>query len=106
MLPSSITAMAVFAGADRQHWLPFDWKTVKQLQEAVMKYGVDNKHVLQLLSTFFKNQVLTQVDIRALAELMLPPTAYLLFMDKWERKAEVAVLENIHRVQGDPLRLV
>lgn len=38
MLPSSITAMAVFAGADRQHWLPFDWKTVKQLQEAVMKY--------------------------------------------------------------------
>ncbi|XP_071664086.1 uncharacterized protein [Patagioenas fasciata] len=106
MSPGSITAMPVHIdNRGQRQWSPFDWKTVKQLQSAVMQYGMDNKHVMQLINSFFKGQVLTQTDIRALIELLLPPTGYLLFLDTWQGKVELAVLENVRLPADDPLRL-
>ncbi|OPJ69278.1 hypothetical protein AV530_012370 [Patagioenas fasciata monilis] len=106
MLPGSITAIPVHIdNRGQRQWSPFDWKKVKQLQSAVMQYSMDNKHVMQLINSFFKGQVLTPTDIRALMELLLPPTGYLLFLDKWQRKVELAVLENVHLPADDPLQL-
>jgi len=62
MLPNSLTAFPVFTQGNQRIWSPFDWKTVSQLQKTVMNYGLDNKQVMTLVTTFFKNQILVPAD--------------------------------------------
>jgi len=52
----------VFTQGNQRIWAPFDWKTVSQLQKTVMNYGLDNKQVMTLVTTFFKNQILVPAD--------------------------------------------
>jgi len=105
-LPKSLTAFPVFTQGNQQIWAPFDWKTVSQLQKTVMNYGLDNKQVMMLVTTFFKYQILVPADARALLELMLPPTAFMLWKDKWRDKCEVAIMQNLHLGVDDPLCVV
>jgi len=96
----------VFTQGNQRIWAPFDWKTVSQLQKTVMNYGLDNKQVMTLVTTFFKNQILVPADAQALLELVLPPTAFMLWKDKWWDKCEVAMMENLQLGADDPLRVV
>jgi len=71
-----------------------------------MNYGLDNKQVMMLITTFFKNQILVPADARALLELVLPPTAFMLWKDKRRDKCEVVMMQNLHLGADDPLRVV
>jgi len=106
MLPNSLTAFPVFTQGNQWIWAPFDWKTVSQLQKTVTNYGLDNEQVMTLVTTFFKNQILVPADARALLELVLPLTAFMLWKDKWRDKCEVAMMQNFQLGADDPLRVV
>jgi len=67
---------------------------------------VDNKQVMMLVTTFFKNQILVPADAQALLELVLPPTAFMLWKDKWQDKCEIAMMQNLQLGADDPLRVV
>ncbi|KAM6364382.1 LOW QUALITY PROTEIN: proline-serine-threonine phosphatase-interacting protein 2 [Pluvialis apricaria] len=51
-----------------------------------------------------EGQVLLPIDIKTLLELVLSPTMYMLWREKWKDKLEVAMLDNVNRPPGDPLR--
>ncbi|CAM9153022.1 unnamed protein product, partial [Bubo scandiacus] len=56
MLPPSVMAMPVVVQGNQRVWHPFDWKTVNQLQRTVMDFGYDNKQVMTVIQSFFRNQ--------------------------------------------------
>ncbi|XP_049652005.1 uncharacterized protein LOC126036373 [Accipiter gentilis] len=107
ILPPTISSFPVFTepGGKRQ-WAPLDWKTVRELQKAIMQYGIDNKYVQQMIQQFFKAQTLVPADIKVLVEMFFEPTQRLLFHDLWRQKAEEAQVRNLDAGAQNPLAFV
>ncbi|XP_077642040.1 endogenous retrovirus group K member 8 Gag polyprotein-like [Lonchura striata] len=69
-----------------------------------MDYGIDNRLVRRQVEAIIKHQELVPADIRTIFELLLGPTSYMLFLNKWQERLEEKQLRNMELSQGDPLR--
>ncbi|XP_040434685.1 endogenous retrovirus group K member 5 Gag polyprotein-like [Falco naumanni] len=86
-------------------WEPLDWKLVQGIQKAIMQYGHNNKLVRNQVTALIKYTELVPADLRAVMELILSPTTFMLWLAKWQEYLEVKLIENINLPQGDPLRV-
>ncbi|XP_064016772.1 uncharacterized protein LOC135184671 [Pogoniulus pusillus] len=89
----------------QRNWQPIDWTTVAKIQKAILDYGIDNRLVRRQMETFIKHQTLIPTDIKHLFELMLGPTSYMMFVNKWQERLEQKQLDNLTLPHGDPLRV-
>ncbi|XP_050174851.1 uncharacterized protein LOC126641814 [Myiozetetes cayanensis] len=86
-------------------WEPLDWKLVQGIQKSIMQYGTDNKLVKNQVTALIKYNDLVPADLRAIMELILSPTTYMLWLAKWQEALEEKQLDNVHLPQGGPLRV-
>ncbi|XP_056182220.1 endogenous retrovirus group K member 7 Gag polyprotein-like [Falco biarmicus] len=86
-------------------WEPLDWKLVQGIQKAIMQYGHNNKLVRNQVTALIKYTELVPADLRAVMELILSPTTFMLWLAKWQENLELKLIDNIHLPQGDPLRV-
>uniref|UniRef100_A0A8B9G903 Gag polyprotein n=1 Tax=Amazona collaria TaxID=241587 RepID=A0A8B9G903_9PSIT len=99
-----LVAAPVQVTAEGPRWVPLDWQQIQKLQKNVMAYGTSNATVRKQITMFIKYQDLIPSDIRLIMEALLGPTAYMLFLTKWQEQTELAILKNLDLPPEDPLR--
>ena len=85
-------------------WHNFDWKLLRELQKAVMEYGLSNPFVQNLIDVIFSQMILTPFDTGSIVSLVLTPTQRLLFKDDWKKRVDITLLNNTDLQPDDPLR--
>ncbi|XP_050176737.1 uncharacterized protein LOC126642823 [Myiozetetes cayanensis] len=98
-------AAPVVVRQGQQTWEPLDWKLVQGIQKVIMQYSHNNKLVRNQVTSLIKYTDMVPTDMRAVMELILSPTTYMLWLAKWQEQLEMKLMENIHLPQGDPLRV-
>lgn len=91
-------------GQSVREWRSLDWKLLRELQKAVMEYGLNNPCVQNLIDVIFSQNVLTPFDVESLVSFILTPTQKLVFKDDWRKRVDLALIHNIDLRDDDPLR--
>ncbi|XP_016152690.1 PREDICTED: uncharacterized protein LOC101821912 isoform X2 [Ficedula albicollis] len=99
-----VVAAPIIRDASGNHYQPLNWNLIAKVQKSVIDYGVDNCLVRRQVEAVLKYQELVPADIKTIFELILGPTSYMLFLNKWQERLANKQLENLHLPDGDPLR--
>ncbi|TRZ10798.1 hypothetical protein HGM15179_016316 [Zosterops borbonicus] len=75
-------------------WEPLSHSEIKELCRTVIEYGLGSPYFSNLLRAIFSTHLMTPHDVKFLANLLLTPTQYAIFMAQWKKRLENLILTH------------
>lgn len=108
MLPTAFPVILGGTTGGRRNpnrWEGLPWPMVKEARKLVYDFGLSSPYTQSFLNNIFTTNIMTPFDSRTLMSIILTPMQELTWRSRWEDGVQRAVIANLNRVEGDPLRL-
>ncbi|TRZ05657.1 hypothetical protein HGM15179_021450 [Zosterops borbonicus] len=69
-------------------WEPLGHSEIKELRRTMAEYGMGSPYFSNLLRATFTTHLMTPHDVKSMANLLLTPTQYAIFMAQWKIRLE------------------